>query len=205
MAKTKKDVVEAVIQEQAEKAAEEAAKFAAEAEEAKRRAEAETREARASAGVPENGFPEIRGQGDGDEESAEVRFLRLAADFQNYRTRTERERFERYTEGKKDFAADLLAVLDNFDRALVKEAAENTDPQFFEGMEMILRQFQDVLAKNGVKEIPALGADFDPNMHHAVMMEASKAFGSGKVSEVLQKGYALGDKVLRPAMVKVAE
>jgi molecular chaperone GrpE len=139
------------------------------------------------------------------DESSDVKYMRLAADFQNYKKRTEKERFERYTEGKKDFASDLLAVLDNFDRAISKEAAEKTDPQFFEGMEMVLKQFQDVLAKNSVKEIEALGAEFDPNMHHAVIMEPSKDFGSGKVSDVLQKGYALGEKIIRPAMVKVAE
>jgi len=139
------------------------------------------------------------------DESADVKYMRLAADFQNYKKRTEKERFERYTEGKKDFASDLLAVLDNFDRAISKEAAEKTDPLFFEGMEMVLKQFQDVLAKNSVKEIEALGADFDPNMHHAVIMEPSHDFESGKVSDVLQKGYALGEKIIRPAMVKVAE
>ncbi|MDR1815457.1 MAG: nucleotide exchange factor GrpE [Clostridiales Family XIII bacterium] len=194
MTKTKRDVVEEIIEEQAAKAAEEAAADAAEAAAAKEAAEAATEEAINEAGpAPEQ------------EESADVKFMRLAADFQNYKQRTERERFERYTEGKKDFAADVLAVLDNFDRALVKEAAEKTDPQFFEGMEMILKQLQDVLAKNGVKEIEAIGQDFDPNLHHAVMMEPSKDYASGKVSEVLQKGYALGDKVIRPAMVKVSE
>jgi len=139
------------------------------------------------------------------EESADVKFMRLAADFQNYKQRTERERFERYTEGKKDFAADVLAVLDNFDRALKDETAKMADPQFCEGMEMIRSQLMDVLAKNGVKEIEALGQPFDPNLHHAVIMEPSAKYEGGRVSEVLQKGYALGDKVIRAAMVKVAE
>ena len=129
------------------------------------------------------------------EEDADTKYLRLAADFQNYKRRMEKERFERYSEGKKDFAEDLLAVVDNFDRAL----------GHIEGMDMILAQFIDVLAKNGVSEIKALGEDFDPNFHHAVVMEPSAEYDSQKISEVMQKGYMIGEKVIRPAMVKVAE
>jgi len=143
-----------------------------------------------------------------DGESADVKYLRLAADFQNYKKRTERERFERYTEGKKDFAAAMLPILDNFDRALAQDAAiaeGERERLFVEGMDMILKQFVDVLAANGVNEIEALGEDFDPNVHHAVIMEKSDTYESQKVSEVMQKGYKIGDKVIRPAMVKVAE
>ncbi|MDR3304476.1 MAG: nucleotide exchange factor GrpE [Clostridiales Family XIII bacterium] len=139
------------------------------------------------------------------EEEESIRYMRLAADFQNYKKRTEKERFERYTDGKKDFAADLLSVLDNFERAIAQDAAENAGSKFIEGMELIYQQLQDVLSKNGVGEIAALGADFDPNLHHAVIMEPSEGYTSGKVSAVLQKGYAIKEKVIRPAMVKVAE
>jgi len=142
------------------------------------------------------------------EESADVKYLRLAADFQNYKKRTERERYERYTDGKKDFAEAVLPILDNFDRALAQDAADaesERERAFVEGMEMILKQFIDALEKNGVYEIEALGEDFDPNMHHAVIMEPSEAYESQKVSEVLQKGYRIGDKVIRHSMVKVAE
>ena len=149
-------------------------------------------------------------------ESADVKYLRLAADFQNYKKRVEKERYERYSDGKKDFAADMLPILDNFDRALAqygadgpgKDAAQSDSEHgraVIEGMEMILRQFLDALAKNGVKEIAALGEPFDPNVHHAVLMEPSGEYESQTVSEVLQKGYSIGDKVIRPAMVKVAE
>ena len=144
----------------------------------------------------------------GETADEDTKYLRLAADFQNYKRRMEKERFERYSDGKKDFAADLLPILDNFDRALVhdEEAAESEkDKAFVEGMAMILKQFNDALAKNGVTEIEALGADFDPNVHHAVVMEPSDKYESQKVSEVLMKGYKLGDKVIRPSMVKVAE
>ena len=142
------------------------------------------------------------------DENADSKYLRLAADFQNYKRRMEKERFERYSDGKKDFAADLLPVLDNFDRALAQDAEISNDDHeraFIEGMAMILKQLQDALAKNGVQEIEALGIDFDPNVHHAVIMEPSDQYESQKVSEVLQKGYRIGDKVIRPSMVKVAE
>ena len=141
-------------------------------------------------------------------EGAETKYLRLAADFQNYKRRMEKERFERYSEGKKDFAEDLLPVLDIFDVALAQNAELAKDDHgraVLEGMEMILKQLQDALAKNGVSEIEALGADFDPNFHHAVIMEPSDKYASQKVSEVLQKGYKIGEKVIRPSMVKVAE
>ena len=141
-------------------------------------------------------------------ETDDIKYLRLAADFQNYKRRTEKERFERYTEGKKDFASAMLPILDNFDRALAQDAADaegERERLFIAGMGMILTQFVEALAANGVTEIPALGEDFDPNMHDAVVMEPSDKYGSQKVSEVLQKGYRIGDKVIRPVMVKVAE
>jgi molecular chaperone GrpE len=142
------------------------------------------------------------------EEDVQTKYLRLFADFQNFRKRTEKERFERYSEGKKDFATDLLPVIDNFERALgedAKAANDEHDEKVLEGMQMIFKQLLDVLTKNGIEEIEALGADFDPNIHHAVIMEPSKDFASQKVSEVLQKGYLSGEKIIRPAMVKVAE
>jgi molecular chaperone GrpE len=142
-------------------------------------------------------------QAETQSEDSDAKYMRLAADFQNYKKRTEKERFERYTEGKKDLAADLLPVLDNFERAVSDETQQ--DSAVAEGLEMILRQLRDVLAKNGVTEIEALGADFDPNLHHAVVMEDSKEYESGKVCDVLQKGYTVGEKIVRPAMVKVAQ
>ena len=141
-------------------------------------------------------------------EDENTRYLRLAADFQNYKRRMEKERFERYSEGKKDFAADLLPVIDNFDRALKQHedsAADEHVRAIIEGMAMILKQLEDTLAKNGVNEIVALGEDFDPNFHHAVEMESSGKFESQKVSGVLQKGFKMGEKIIRPSMVKVAE
>jgi len=159
----------------------------------------------------DNSEPAEEGEQPEAEDAAGIenaKYLRLAADFQNYKKRMEKERFERYSEGKKDFAADLLPVLDNFDRALkqdVEQAEGESERAFIEGMAMILKQFQDALEKNGVYEIEALGTDFNPNVHHAVAMEPSDRFESQKVSEVLMKGYRMGEKVIRPSMVKVAE
>ena len=141
-------------------------------------------------------------------EDANTKYLRLAADFQNYKRRMEKERYERYSDGKKDFAADLLPILDNFDRALSQGeelAVDEHDRAILEGMAMILKQFKDALGKNGVFEIDALGADFDPMFHHAVVMEKSNKYESQKISEVLLKGYRIGDKVIRHSMVRVAE
>ena len=155
--------------------------------------------------VPEEKAPEQEVEA---EEADETKYLRLAADFQNYKRRMEKERFERYSEGKKDFAEDMLPVLDIFEVALAQNeelAKDDHGKAVLEGMEMILKQLQDALAKNGVSEIEALGADFDPNFHHAVIMEPSDQYASQKVSEVLQKGYKIGEKVIRPSMVKVAE
>ncbi|MDR1042953.1 MAG: nucleotide exchange factor GrpE [Clostridiales Family XIII bacterium] len=146
---------------------------------------------------------EAEAAGETSAEDANTQYMRLAADFQNYKKRTEKERFERYSEGKKDLAADILPVLDNLERAVSDEMKQ--DAAIAEGLEMISRQLREALAKNGVHEIEALGAEFDPNLHHAVMMEASDAFESGAVCEVLQKGYAIGEKVIRPAMVKVSQ
>ena len=159
----------------------------------------------ATPGAAESG---LDGSEAAEDEAANVKYLRLAADFQNYKKRTERERYERYTDGKKDFAAAMLPIIDNFERALAQDMAEiedEHDRMFVEGMDMIFKQFIDALAANGVSEIEALGEDFDPNVHHAVVMEPSETYESQKVSEVLQKGFKIGEKVIRPSMVKVAE
>lgn len=136
-----------------------------------------------------------------EDEDLNNKYLRLMADFQNFRRRTEKEKSDIYAYANEKIVSELLNVIDNFERAL-EHAPE--DDGFSEGMKMIFKQLQDVLEKSNVKEIEALGQDFDPNFHNAVMMEDSEEFESGKVTCVLQKGYLLNDKVVRPAMVKVA-
>ncbi|MBF8378248.1 nucleotide exchange factor GrpE [Alicyclobacillus mali] len=129
--------------------------------------------------------------------------LRTRADFDNFRRRTRQEREELVQFATKKLLADLLPVLDNFDRAL--QALEGVDePQMKQGIEMVHRQLTQVMHQYGVTEMEAAGAPFDPSQHEAVMQEQVEGQEPGRVIEVLQKGYLLHGKVLRPAMVKVS-
>lgn len=134
------------------------------------------------------------------EESSDTKYMRLMADFQNFKRRTEKEKSDIYAYANEQIALGLLEVIDNFERALDHES---TDKAYAEGMELILKQLIEVLKKSGIEEIKTLGEKFDPNFHNAVMMEDNPDFESGKVTEVLQKGYTLNSKVIRPSMVKV--
>lgn len=179
------EVLEEVMEEKAEKA-EAQNDESTEAEEKKEEAQAEEK----------NEADDYKNQ-----------YVRLMADFQNFRKRTEKEKSDIYAFANEKIVCDMLDVLDNFERAI--EAAEkaedgNANDGFIEGMKMILKQMLDVLRKHNVKEIEALGQDFDPNYHNAVMMEDNPDFESGKVTFVMQKGYMLNDRVIRPSMVKVA-
>ena len=138
-----------------------------------------------------------------EDEELNVRYLRLAADFQNYKKRVEKEKSDIYAFANEKIVVELLDVIDNFERAL--EHSKDNSEGFAEGMNMIFKQFRGVLEKNGVEEMSAIGESFDPNFHHAVLTENSVEYESGKVTMVLQKGYMLNKKVIRPAMVKVAE
>lgn len=136
-----------------------------------------------------------------EDEALNVKYLRLMADFQNFKRRTEKEKSDIYAFANEKIISDLLDVIDNFERALAVGAEGDS---FAEGMNMIFKQLQGVLEKAGVVEIKAQGEDFDPNFHNAVMTEDSTEYESGKVTAVLQKGYMLNSKVIRPSMVKVA-
>ena len=129
------------------------------------------------------------------------KLLRLQADFINYKNRVEREKENIYSYALEDIMSQLLPVLDNFERALNNMEEANS---YYEGVKMIYDQMVDVLSKNGLKEIDCLNKPFDPNFHHAVMSEESDK-KEGTILEVLQKGYMLKDKVIRPSMVKVAK
>ena len=130
------------------------------------------------------------------------RLLRTAAEFDNYRKRMDRERRDlaEYTAG--EVLTELLPIIDNLERAL--QAALPDDP-LRKGVELTHRQMLDILRKRGVKPIEALGADFDPNFHQAVIHEVSPEHREGEVMAELQRGYVVGDRLLRPAMVKVAK
>jgi len=137
-----------------------------------------------------------------ERDTLQDRLLRTAAEFDNYRKRVERDRREVSDLAVADAVQDLLPIIDNLERALQAAAAEN-DP-LRKGVELIHRQMMDVLRKRGVKTIDVLGADFDPNIHQAVAHEDSETHREGEVMEELQRGYRLGDRLLRAAMVKVA-
>jgi len=132
------------------------------------------------------------------------RWLRKTAEFDNYRKRIERERREHADQAVVDLLQDLLLVVDDFDRALTVDAGEG-GAAYRKGIELIHAKLHDLLRRHGVKPIEALGADFDPNVHQAVMHEASPEHREGEVIGELRKGYTINDRLLRPAMVKVAK
>ncbi len=132
-----------------------------------------------------------------------TKYMRLMADFQNQKKRFEKEKADIYQFANEDIVKSLLEVVDNFDRAL--DASQDDGSKFREGMEMVFKQLMGALEKAGVSEIKALGEDFDPNFHNAVMMEETDEYESNKVSGVMQKGYTLNSRVIRPSMVKVAQ
>ncbi len=131
------------------------------------------------------------------------RYARLAAEFDNYKKRTSREMDARYSDAKGDVLKGLLPVLDNFGRALAADIPESCKA-YREGVEMIFQQFTGILQANGVEEIEALGKEFDPAFHNALMHVEDEALGENQIAEVFEKGYRMGDKVLRYSMVKVA-
>lgn len=133
-------------------------------------------------------------------------FVRLQADFANYKKRTAAEKLQISEVVKMDVISSILPVIDNFERALQVPQDKVADDvkSFIDGYEMIYKQLLGVLEKEGVTKIDAVGKPFDPNYHQAVMRVPSDEYDDDVVVEVLQEGYLLGDKTLRPAMVKVA-
>jgi molecular chaperone GrpE len=138
-----------------------------------------------------------------EKDALQDRLLRTAAEFDNYRKRMDRERADLAAYAAADVVLDLLPIVDNFERAL--QAPGGVDEAFRKGVELIHKQMFDLLRKRGVKPIEALGADFDPNFHQAVIHESSPDHREGEVIQELQRGYMLGERLLRPAMVKVAK
>ena len=138
-----------------------------------------------------------------EREDFKDRWLRKSAEFDNYRKRVERERREQADQAVIDLLQELLTVVDDFDRALTVDGDEGG--AYRRGVELIHGKLHDLLRKQGVKAMDVLGADFDPNVHMAVMHEESPEHREGEVIGELQKGYMLNDRLLRPAMVKVAK
>jgi molecular chaperone GrpE len=130
--------------------------------------------------------------------------LRNAADFDNYRKRMDKERREQAEYATTDVLLEVLPIIDNFERALQAPSGSDIEP-FRRGIELIHKQMLDLLRKRGVTPLDSLGADFDPNIHQAVIHEPSEEHREGEVMQELQRGYKLGERLLRPAMVKVAK
>jgi molecular chaperone GrpE len=140
-----------------------------------------------------------------EEEAGRLReaLLRKSADFDNLKRRTEREKTDFFKFALAEVIRDLLAVLDNFERAM-EHRETSSDEDFRQGITMISKQLAETLRKYGLTEIPAEGLPFDPNVHEAIAREETDAAAPGTVLAVMQKGYALNDRLLRPARVKVA-
>jgi molecular chaperone GrpE len=132
-----------------------------------------------------------------------ARYQRLAADFENYKRRTRQELADRTQFANEELVAKLLPILDNFRRAL-DHAPQGVDRNWFEGIKLVARQFEDVLQAQGLSQIPAVGEKFDPSQHEAIAREETDEHEEGTVVEELQPGYRLHNRVLRPTLVKVA-
>ena len=131
----------------------------------------------------------------------EDKYLRLLAEYDNYRKRSQKEKENAWTTARADTIKELLPVYDNLERALKQETA---DEAYKKGVEMTMTQLKEVLTKLGIEEIPALGEPFDPNLHNAVMHVEDEGAGENTIVDVFQTGFKSGDKVVRFAMVKVA-
>ena len=141
-------------------------------------------------------------EGSDELEAEKERYLRLLADYENFRRRTEKEKLALFGDATAKSIELLLPVIDNFERAI---DAPCSDGEYQKGMKMILEQLEAMLEKQNVSVIDALGKPFDPNIHQAIKREeATEAFPENTVCEVFQKGYMLGERLIRPAMVAVA-
>ena len=129
------------------------------------------------------------------------KYLRLAAEYDNYRKRSQKEKDHIYSDGVADTLTKFLPVYDNLERAMQQATA---DEAYKKGVEMTMTQLKEVLTKLGIEEIPALGEPFDPNLHNAVMHVEDEGAGENTIVDVFQTGFKSGDKVVRFAMVKVA-
>jgi molecular chaperone GrpE len=131
--------------------------------------------------------------------------LRRTAEFENFRKRTERERVAQAEAAAADLVKELLPLIDDLERALQADPGKEGAEAYRRGVELIQRQLSELVRKRGVKPIEALGADFDPHYHQAVSHEPAAGRREGEIIEEYRRGYMLGDRLLRPSMVKVAK
>jgi molecular chaperone GrpE len=139
-----------------------------------------------------------------EKDAIQDRLLRLAAEFDNYRKRVDRDRRDQADAAVASAVEDLLPIIDNLERALEVSAGSGGD-SYRQGVELIYRQMLELLRRRGVTPLDSVGTDFDPQVHQAVAHEVSPDHREGEVMEELRRGYKLGDRLLRPAMVKVAK
>jgi len=157
--------------------------------------------------VPEDEAPEEEAPEEEDEPDAEVykdRWVRLAAEFDNYKKRTGRERAALIQSANESLIRDLLPLVDSVDRAIAHADGDTESDAFKEGVRMIMEELPKILENRGLKEIDASGKPFDPNLHEALMQVAGEQ-EAGTVAEVIERGYSLGERVLRHAKVVVSE
>jgi molecular chaperone GrpE len=140
---------------------------------------------------------------EGELDEANDKYMRLYAEYENFRKRSQKEKEGTYADAYIDALTQILPILDNLERAAAY-GTEDAEHPLAKGLELTLKSFEETMEKMGVKEIEALGAKFDPNLHNAVMHVDDDSFGENEVVEVFMKGYIRGDKVLRYSMVKVA-
>ncbi|MET3682463.1 molecular chaperone GrpE [Alkalibacillus flavidus] len=140
-----------------------------------------------------------------ENEALQERLARLQADFDNFSRRSKKEREADLKYKSQDLANDLIPVVDNFERALQVDVNDETTESYAEGMKMVYNQLKQALVDHGIEEIESEGAQFDPQKHQAVMQVSEDGYESNQIIEVMQKGYQLKDRVIRPAMVKVNE
>jgi len=148
--------------------------------------------------------PQIKESNDQEDKAAEYLAMaqRIQADFENFRKRNESVRADSFAEGKRDVAAAMLPVLDNLERA-AQASESSSDEALKNGVELVLKQMKEVYCKLNVTEINRVGEKFDPNLENAILQGTEEDGLPGTVCQVLQKGYRMGEKILRHAMVKV--
>jgi molecular chaperone GrpE len=151
---------------------------------------------------PQVADPDLQAARD-DAQAMFARYQRLAADFENYKRRTRQELADRTQYANEELLRKLLPILDNLRRAL-EHAPEGIDRNWFEGIKLVARQFEETLQAQGLSTIPAVGEKFDPSQHEAIASEETDEHEEGTVVEEMQPGYRLHQRVLRPTLVKVA-
>ena len=217
MAEKKEEMMEEVLEDLEKDAAEKQAEEVSEAEETETETEAaesgeqaeETEESEAEDGQEapadekKGFFKKKKDKKDEQIEELNDKLKRQMAEFDNFRKRTEKEKTQMYDMGAKSIIEKILPVIDNFERGLAAVPEEQREDEFVVGMDKVYRQMLTELDASGVKPIEAVGQEFDPNFHNAVMQVESEEYDSGVVAQELQKGYMYKDSVVRHSMVAV--